>query len=83
MDMSIYIVKSERNEEVSAYTDLPRAKFFAEQLQFLFAQHYCVEELIYKNSGPSFQTVNIVSETRRKNFSVDFKAKIAAYSGSL
>lgn len=52
--MSIYIVKNERNEEVSAYTDLQRAKYFAEQLQSQFFQHYSVEELIHNFSGPQF-----------------------------
>lgn len=44
--MSIYVVKNERNEEVSSYTDRQRAKYFAEQLQFQFFQQYRVEELI-------------------------------------
>jgi len=44
--MTIYVVKNERNEEVSSYTDLKRAKYFAEQLQFLFFQHYRIEELV-------------------------------------
>lgn len=66
--MSIYIVTSERNQEVSAYTDLHRAKFFAEQLQFLFAQHYCVEELIYKNRGPQFSD----SEYSERNEAQEF-----------
>lgn len=44
--MSIYIVKNEHNEEVSAYTDPQRAKDNAEQLQSIFSQPYSVEELI-------------------------------------
>ena len=52
--MSIYIVKNERDEEVSAYTDLHRAERFAEELQYLDDGHYCVEELIYNFSVPQF-----------------------------
>jgi hypothetical protein len=44
--MSIYIVKNERNEEISAYTDLQWAKSIAEQLQSTFSRHYSVEELV-------------------------------------
>lgn len=42
--MSIYIIKNEQNEEVSAYTDLHRAKDLAEQLES-DTHHYCIEEL--------------------------------------
>lgn len=52
--MSIYIVKNEHNEEVSAYTNLHRAECFAEQLEYLDAGHYCVEELIHNYSTPQF-----------------------------
>lgn len=44
--MSIYIVKNERNEEVSSYTDAQRAKDSAEQFQSIFSQEFSVEELI-------------------------------------
>ncbi|OIQ88231.1 hypothetical protein GALL_298830 [mine drainage metagenome] len=47
--MSIYIVKNERNEEISAYTDLQWAKYMAEQLQSTFARHFSVEELVSAN----------------------------------
>ncbi len=50
IDMSIYIVKNEQNEEISAYTSLQRAKFVADQLQSEFLHRYIVEELIYANS---------------------------------
>ena len=43
--MTLYIVKNERNEEVSAYTDIQRAMYLAEQLQSEFFQDYRVEEL--------------------------------------
>ncbi|GEM_PF-2408528 len=43
--MSIYILKNERNEEVSAYTDINRAKDVAKQLETVTTQHYSVEEL--------------------------------------
>jgi hypothetical protein len=49
--MSIYIVKNERNEEVSAYTDPQRAKDDAEQFQSLFSQQFSVEELILDASS--------------------------------
>lgn len=66
--MSIYIVKNERNEEVSAYTDLHRAKFFAEQLQFLFARHYCVEELIHNYCGPQFSESEYSARNEAQEF---------------
>lgn len=44
--MSIYLVKNELNEEVSAYTDLQRAKDLAEQLQSATFERYCVEEVV-------------------------------------
>jgi hypothetical protein len=50
--MSIYIVKNERNEEISSYTDQQRARFFAEQLQSLFGRLYRVEVLT-RDSGIS------------------------------
>ena len=50
--MSIYIVRNELNEEVSAYTDPQRAKDNAEQFQYIFDQHFSVEELIV-DSSPS------------------------------
>jgi hypothetical protein len=52
--MSIYIVKNERNVEVSAYTDLHRAEIFAEELQSLVNEHYRVEELSFSCNGPQF-----------------------------
>lgn len=43
--MSIYLVKNERDEEVSAYTDPTKAEYLAEQLETATLQHYSVEEL--------------------------------------
>lgn len=44
--MSIYLVKNEIDEEVTAYTDLQLAEYLAEQLQADTRQQYHVEELI-------------------------------------
>ncbi len=44
--MSLYLVKNERNEEVSAYTTPQRAERLAEQLETATFQRYVVEELI-------------------------------------
>lgn len=43
--MTIYIVRNERNEEVSAFTDQYRAEHLAELLQSDSFRRYTVEEL--------------------------------------
>lgn len=43
--MSIYIVKNERNEEVTAYTDAERANYIAEQLESATLQSYSIEKV--------------------------------------
>jgi hypothetical protein len=44
--MSIFIVRNEFDEEVTAYTDHQQAEYLAEQLQADTRQQYRVEELI-------------------------------------
>jgi len=48
--MSIYIVKNDRDEEISSYTDEQRARFFADQLQALFGRLYRVEILTSRSA---------------------------------
>lgn len=43
--MSIFIVKNERNEEISAYSNLQPAEDIAEQLRTATFQNYTVVEL--------------------------------------
>ena len=44
--MSIYIVRNERDEEVSAYTDKQRAESMAVELETATYHEHSVEELV-------------------------------------
>ena len=44
--MSIYIIRNERDEEVSAYTDKQRAENIAVELETATHHQYGVEELV-------------------------------------
>ena len=51
MIMTLYIIKNEQNEEISAYTNLQRAKYMSEELSILSYQIYRVEELVVEGNG--------------------------------
>lgn len=44
--MTIYIVKNQNDEEISAYSHLKQAEEIAEQLREATFQQYIVEELV-------------------------------------
>lgn len=52
--MTIYIVRNERNEEVSAYTDLQRASYLAEELQDVTLRPHSVEELDFDSENVEY-----------------------------
>jgi hypothetical protein len=45
-EMTIYIIRNNRKEEVAAYTDKQRASLIAEELEDASLDRYYVEELI-------------------------------------
>ena len=49
--MTLYLIKNEQNEEISAYTNLQRAQHMTEELNILSSQVYRVEVLIAESQA--------------------------------
>lgn len=49
--MSIYIVRNENHEEVSAYTDRQRANYMVDELQSATFRSFSVEEMVIEDGA--------------------------------